>query len=100
MPTMPGSGLVVIESKLVLGGLETVLDRPAMTLNPNQCLDRCSGRTPSGEIGKIAIGDMASNEKSARPQTVVFWVELFGFEISQFEITPVVQARSFGSGAG
>jgi hypothetical protein len=27
-------------------------------------------------------------------------VELFGFEISQFEITPVVQARSFGSGAG
>ena len=90
MPTMPGLGFVVIEPKLVLGGLETVLNCPTMTLNPNQRLDRCSGRTPSGEVGEIAIGDMALDEKSARPQAMVFVVELFGFEISQFEITPVM----------
>src|SRR3982074_3328562 len=29
MPAMPGSALVVIAPELVLGGLETVLDRPA-----------------------------------------------------------------------
>ena len=63
MPTMPGSGLVVIEPELVLGGLETVLDRPAMTLDPDQRLDRCSRRTPSGEVGKIAIGDVASDRQ-------------------------------------
>ena len=61
MPPVPGPGLVVIKPKLVLGGLETILDRPAMTLDPDQRLDRCSRRTPSGEVGEIAIGDMASD---------------------------------------
>ena len=61
MPPVPGTGLVVIEPKLVLGGLETVLDRPAMTLDPDQRLDRGSRRTPSGEVGEIAIGNMASD---------------------------------------
>ena len=61
MPSVPGSGLVVIKPKLVLGGLETVLDRPAMTLDPDQRLDRCSRWTPSGEVSEIAIGDLASD---------------------------------------
>ena len=30
VPAMPGSGFVVVEAKLVFGGLETVFDRPAM----------------------------------------------------------------------
>ena len=33
MPAMPGAGLVVIEPELVLGGLEAVLDGPAMTFH-------------------------------------------------------------------
>jgi hypothetical protein len=30
---------------------------------------------------------------------MVFMVELFGFQIGQFEVTPVMQARPLGSGA-
>src|SRR5712675_205160 len=33
MPAVPGSALVVIEPELVFGGLETVLDRPAMAFD-------------------------------------------------------------------
>ena len=61
MPPMPGSALVVIESELVFRGLETVLDRPAMPLDPDQRLDRCSRWTPSGEVGEIAIANVTSD---------------------------------------
>ena len=30
MPAVPGSGFVVVEPELVFGGLEAILDRPAM----------------------------------------------------------------------
>ena len=40
MPAMPGSRLVVVEPELVLGGLEAVLDRPAMAFDADQRLDR------------------------------------------------------------
>ena len=66
IPTVPGSALVVIEPELVLGGLKTVLDRPAMTLDRHQRFDRCSRRTPSGKKGEIAIGDVAAD----RPATI------------------------------
>src|SRR5271155_5996341 len=33
MPAMPGAGLVVIEAEFVLGGLEAVLDGPAMAFH-------------------------------------------------------------------
>ena len=55
MPAMPGSGLVMVEPELVLGGLEAVLDRPAMALDADQRLDRCPCRTPGGEVGEIAV---------------------------------------------
>jgi hypothetical protein len=61
MPTMPGSALVVIEPELVLRGLKTILDRPPMTLDRYQRFDRCSGWTPSGKEGEIAIGDVAAD---------------------------------------
>ena len=44
MPAVPGAGLVVIAIKFVLGGFETVLDRPAMTIHLDQRFDRCAGR--------------------------------------------------------
>ncbi len=33
MPAMPGARLVVIETELVLGGLETIFNSPAMSLD-------------------------------------------------------------------
>ena len=63
VPTVPRSGLVVIETELVLGGFEAVLDSPAMTFYRRQL---CHGRTlgtPSGEEGKVCrIGDAAPDQ--------------------------------------
>jgi hypothetical protein len=39
MPAMPGSGLIVVEPKLVLGSFETIFDCPAMTFNADQRVD-------------------------------------------------------------
>jgi hypothetical protein len=50
---MPGSGLVVVETKFILRGLKAVLNRPAVTLDTDQCFDRSSCRTPRREVGKI-----------------------------------------------
>src|SRR5437868_12568647 len=49
MPAVPGSGFVVVESELVFGCLEAILDRPAMALDADQGLDRSPCRTPSGD---------------------------------------------------
>src|SRR5882724_5192089 len=38
-PAMPGSALVVIESELILRGLETILDRPPMAFDRHQRFD-------------------------------------------------------------
>ena len=97
MPAMPGSALVVIEPELVFGGLETVLDRPAMAFDRDQRFDGCSCRAPGSEEGEIGIGDVATDQQAACPQTVIGAVELSGIEIGQFEITPIMQPRSFGS---
>ena len=70
MPTMPGSALVVIEPELVLRGLKTILDRPPMTLDRYQRFDRRSCWTPGGKEGEIAIGDVAADQQTTRPQTV------------------------------
>jgi hypothetical protein len=57
MPTVPGAALVMVEAELVLGGLEGVLDGPALPFNRSQRRDRGSGRAPGGEVGTLAIGD-------------------------------------------
>src|SRR6267142_1018692 len=120
MPPMPGSALVVIEPELVFRGLKTVLDRPPMAFDRHQRFDGCSRWTPGGEEGEIAIGDTATDQQAARPQTIICTieqmvtavlvspdflyrgiarpqVELLGLEIGQFEIAPIMQPRSFGS---
>src|SRR5258705_3498246 len=99
MPPMPGSALVVIEPELVFRGLKTVLDRPPMAFDRHQCFDGCSCWTPGGEEGEIAIGDMTADQQTAGPQTLICAVEFFDLKIGQFEITPVMQPRSFGSGS-
>src|SRR5271165_2095985 len=99
MPAVPRSGLVMVEPELVLGGLEAVLDRPTMALDADQRRDRCSGRAPGGEVGKIAVGNIAPYQQAARPQAMIFNVELFSLKIGQFEVAPVMQPRPFGSRA-
>src|SRR5258705_13770380 len=99
MPPMPGSALVVIEPELVFRGLKTVLDRPPMAFDRHQCFDGCSCWTPGGEEGEIAIGDMTADQQTAGPQTLICAVEFFDLKIGQFEITPIMQPRSFGSGS-
>src|ERR1700730_888102 len=100
MPTMPGSGLVVVETKFILGGLKAVLNRPAVTLDADQRLDRRSCRTPRGEVSEIAIGDVASDEQASCPQAVDFIVELVCLEIGQFAVAPVMQPWPFGPRPG
>src|ERR1700704_4662724 len=91
MPPMPGSALVVIESELVFRGLKTVLDR-------HQRFDGCCRWTPGGEEGEIAIGDMTTDQQTACPKTMTCAAKFFDLEIGQFEIAPIMQPRSFGSG--
>ena len=98
MPAMPGSALVVIEPELVFGGLKTVLDRPAMAFDRDQRFDGCCRWAPSGEEGEIAIGDTTTDQQTACPKTWICVVQFFDFEIGQFEIAPIMQPRSFGSG--
>jgi len=99
VPAMPGSALVVIEPELVFRGFKAVLDRPSMAFDRHQRFDGRSRRAPGGEEGEIAIGDMTPDQQTARPQTIISTVELLGLEIGQFEITPIVQPWSFGSGS-
>jgi len=98
VPAMPGSALVVIETKLVLRSLKAVLDRPPMAFDRHQRFDGRSRWTPGGEEGEIAIGDVTTDQQTACPQTRICIVQCFDFEISQFEIAPIMQPRSFGSG--
>ena len=100
MPAVPGSGFVVVEPELVFGCLEAIFDRPAMALDAGQGLDRSPCRTPGGEVGEIAVGDITPDQQASCPKDLAVMVGLFAFEIGQFEVAPVVQSRSFGSGTG
>ena len=79
MPAVPGPGLIVIEAKLVLGGLEAVFDGPTMTFDGDQRGDWGSGRTPGREECHLAVGDVAADQQSARPYLVFRAAELTGF---------------------
>src|ERR1700675_1910360 len=87
-------------SRETLGYPADVLDRPTIALDFDHCLDRRPCRTPSAKIGEIAVGDMAPDQQTTRPQAMAVIVEFLTREIGQFEVAPVVQPRSFGSCAG
>src|ERR1700722_4701149 len=95
MPAMPGSGLVVVETELVLGSLEAVLDRPAMAFDADQRVDRSPSWAPCGEVREISVCDVAPDQQATCPQAMVFLVELSRAEISQFQVAPVMQPWSF-----
>jgi len=52
MPAVPGAGLIVVEAELVFGGLEAVLDRPAVAFDSNHGVDAGPRWTPGGEEGQ------------------------------------------------
>ena len=66
MPAMPGPGLVVIETELVFGSLEAVLDRPTAALNADERVYSSPCRAPCGEVSDISISDIAPEQQAAR----------------------------------
>ena len=64
MPAVPGAGFIVVQSEFILGGLEAVLDRPAMTFDLDKNIYDRACRTPSGEEGQVAIGDVAPDQEA------------------------------------
>ena len=94
---MPGAGLIVIDAELVLGRFEAVLDGPAMAFHRHQPSDGRAFGAPGGEEGKVAVGNVSADQKTPRPFSDEGAVILAGIEIGQFDIGPIVQARTFGS---
>ena len=89
MPAVPGSGFVVVEPELVFGCLEAILDRPAMALDADQGLDRSPCRTPGGEVGEIAVGDITPDQQASCPKDLAVMVRILAFEIGQFEVASI-----------
>lgn len=82
----------MIEPQLVLCGAQDVLDGPAAALYAHQRLDCRPWRIPVVEVGKVAVGDIATDQQAARPQALLFIAELRGLGINPFEIGSVVQS--------
>ena len=86
MPAVPGAGLVVVEAELVFSGLEAVLDGPAVAFDLDQGVDAGPCRTPGGEEGQVAIGDVAADQQAASPQARSGLVVFAGVEVGQFAV--------------
>ena len=57
----------MVEAEFVLGGLEAVLDGPAMPFYLDERFDGCPGRAPCREEGEIAVGDGTPDQQAACP---------------------------------
>lgn len=97
VPAMPRARFVVIETEFVLGGFKTVLDGPAAAFDRYELFHGRALGTPRGEEGEVTVGDVAADQQTPRPLPREGAVVLDGIEIGQFEIGPVMQARTFGS---
>jgi hypothetical protein len=73
----------MVEAEFILGGLEAVLDGPAMPFHLHQRVDWRPGRTPCREEGQIAIGDVAPDQQAARPGPGPLRVVFGGVEVGQ-----------------
>ena len=67
MPPMPRTSLIMIKPQFVLGRLETIFDRPTMSLDRDQSFDARSSPTPCGEERQVAISDVAADQEASRP---------------------------------
>src|SRR3954454_1100385 len=91
VPAMPRTGFIVVEAEFGLGRLEGVLDRPALSFDGDQGLDRRASRAPGAEEGAGAIGEATPDQQAARPDTGSAADILVGVKVGQFEIGPVVK---------
>src|SRR3712207_1632719 len=90
VPAVPGPGLIVVKSKLGLGGLKAVLNRPAMPFDLDQCGHVCPGRAPGREKGKLAISNAAADQQTPCPQAGAAAVVFVGLQVGQLAVGPVV----------
>jgi hypothetical protein len=93
-------GFHCASDRVVLGGLKAVLDGPAIPLDSDERLDWCSSRAPGGEVGYFAIGNVAADQQTPRPEALCSWTELISLEVRQFQIRPFVQALALCAQAG
>jgi hypothetical protein len=90
---MPGTGFVVIETVFFLGGLDAVLDGPAVSFHGLKLFQGCGLGTPCREEGEIAVGEVAADQKTPRPVAGKSVVVFTNFAIGQFKLGPAVPAR-------
>ena len=94
---------IVVKAKLILAGLETVFDVPALPFHRDQRLDAGASRAPSGEVGALAISQIAADQQAAGPQPALPAVMVAGIKIGQLQIPlvlPFPPARPDGTFAG
>src|SRR5262249_17933681 len=91
---------VVVEAEFVLGCLEAVFDRPAMSFHPDQCFDGRALRAPCCEKSEIAVGDIATDQQAACPYTSEGIVIVAGVEVGQFQIDPVMEPLALRADTG
>src|ERR1700733_9912033 len=88
VPPVPGSGLIVIETKFVFGGFEAIFDGPAAAFYCNQLLRRRAFRTPSGEEGEFTVPDVAADQQASRPGSSQRAVVVSSLEVGQIRGRP------------
>lgn len=90
----------MIQAEFVLRRFEAVLDGPAVAFDGDKRRDERASRAPCREERQGAVSDVATDQQATRPDLVFVAAILAGGKIGEFHITPVVQARPFGSAAG
>ncbi|SDE65910.1 hypothetical protein SAMN04487779_10902, partial [Belnapia rosea] len=92
-PAMPRAGLIVIEAELILRRLESILDGSALPFDGNQGLGRGPGGAPGGEVGTLAIAEVAPDHQAACPDACCAIPVLVRVQVSQFKPGPVGKPR-------
>ena len=85
----------MIEAELVLGGLEGVLNGPALPFDCDKGLDRGAGRAPGAEIGQFAVRTVTTDQQPTCPKPLGSVHVFVGFEMGERDVSPVVQPRAF-----
>lgn len=71
VPSVPGPGFIMVKPEFVLGGFETVFDRPATPFDCDQGFDRSSYLAPGCEEGQFTVRDVAADQQAAGPFAMI-----------------------------
>ena len=83
----------MVQAEFVLGGLEGVLDRPAVPLNRDKGFDRGLSGAPSAEKGQLCVRPVAPDQQASRPQPLGTVHVFVCAEMGEREVGPVVKPR-------